>query len=156
MWSFDQNPGKLLPEDFLGNRHVLSISSNVQNRCSDEVYALDYVLYLIDIQNKKEACLNFVFSYALNGLQEHSNSLLQEFPNADATQPDAAFHHLNIKKDGQTIRPLFAGFASLYGYCKNRVRAGPFTAWFFSDASNPMLFYLLVIIQVNIVYVIEK
>lgn len=84
---------------------MCSISSNVQNRTSDEVFALDYILYLIDIQNKKDACLNAVFNYTIKGLPERDENLAPDVPDFDASQPRSTFSLIYTSSFGFTRHP---------------------------------------------------
>jgi len=127
-WSVDQSGGKLLPEAFSGNRHAFTISSSSIHSVGGEALALDYILYLIDIQSKKEACLTIVFNYSNKMVLEQ----LTETPSdtsGERALPPTRLLHLHLASVGVTIPQRDAAVVpSPSDYCKKPVRAGPAAA----------------------------
>ncbi|MGV8828839.1 MAG: hypothetical protein ACWA6U_11015 [Breznakibacter sp.] len=128
VWSVDQSTGKFLSEAFSGNRHGLTISSSLQNETPDQALALDYILYLIDLQSKKEASLNIVFNYCQKAGFEQPDRIATDISSGRASHPFSHFQLHQIPVNGFIRQHDEALIPSPSDYCKKPVRAGPFNA----------------------------
>ncbi len=128
VWSVDQSSGKFLSEAFSANRQGLTISSSLQNDTPDQALALDYILYLIDVQSKKEACLNIVFNYSLKVDFEQKDDIATDISCGRAIHTCSHFQLHQDPVNGCLRQQDEGLIPSPSDYCKKPVRAGPVVA----------------------------